>query len=351
LQTVHESPRSAKVPAVKAIDLFAGAGGLSLGLRNAGCEVECAVELDAAACRSYEALHGHEPRRADVREVDLRSFRGRLDVLAGGPPCQPFSSGGKRLGADDPRNGLPALLNAVAQARPATVLIENVVGISAPSRRRYLVAVVRALEQLGYGVTSRVLDAADYGVPQHRRRLFLIGLRGGGSFTFPAPTHGPGRRQAWLTAGDVVSAQQSKGEPCQSPVVYARRPVVRPSPYSGLLFNGSGRPVDLSAPSRTILASAGGNKTHFVDTLGIVPAYHRHLLNGGEPRVGSVDGARRLSVLESALLQSFPEGTEFHGTPTQRYRQVGNAVPPLLAQAVGEALTRHLAERGVRAAA
>jgi len=330
---------------VRVIDLFCGAGGLSLGLRSAGFEVVLAADLDPAARRSYETMHGTRPLGGDVADLDLRRFRGQVDLLAGGPPCQPFSSGGARLSARDPRNGFPSLLNAVAQTLPTAVLIENVVGLSAPSRRRYLVWVITTLERLGYGVTSRVLDAADYGVPQHRRRLFVIGLRGGGAFLFPHPTHGSGRSRPWIASGDVVSLTRPNGAPCRSPVVYARRPHLRPSAYSGLLFNGSGRPIDLATPGKTILASAGGNKTHFVDTHGVVLEYHHHLLGGGRPRTGHVEGARRLSVLESALLQSFSENSTFVGTPTQRYRQVGNAVPPLLAKAVGQALRAQLAER------
>jgi DNA (cytosine-5)-methyltransferase 1 len=126
-------------------------------------------------------------------------------------------------------------------------------------------------------------------------------------------------------------------------VTYAKRPQLRPSPYDGLLFNGGGRPIDLSAPARTILASAGGNKTPFYDVGEVVPLYHEHLRSGGTPREGRVPAARRLTVAECAALQSFPEDMVFVGTRSSQYTQVGNAVPPLLAEAIGRAVAAALA--------
>jgi DNA (cytosine-5)-methyltransferase 1 len=104
------------------------------------------------------------------------------------------------------------------------------------------------------------------------------------------------------------------------------------------MFNGGGRPIDLSVPCHTILAAAGGNKTHFFDTLGLVPAYHAHLAKGGKPRTGTLNGGRRLTVEESALLQTFDPSIRFAGSRSSRYTQIGNAVPPLLAEVLGQAL-------------
>jgi DNA (cytosine-5)-methyltransferase 1 len=131
---------------------------------------------------------------------------------------------------------------------------------------------------------------------------------------------------------------RSFGDPNPAIVTYARKPDLRPRPYDGLLFNGGGRPIDLAAPARTILASAGGNKTPFVDTENIVPPYHAYLLAGGVPRKGRVPGARRITVAESAALQTFPRNTYFAGPRSAQYTLVGNAVPPGLAQAVATAL-------------
>lgn len=205
-------------------------------------------------------------------------------------------------------------------------------------------------DDLDYHVEAKTLDAADYGVPQHRQRMFIVGMRGPG-FRFPRPTHGPDQKRAWRTAGDVLTVE-AVGDHNPSIVTYAKNPDLRPSPFDGLLFNGGGRPINLAAPARTILASAGGNKTAFVDTLGVVPKYHSTLWNAakGKPRgdyrdavrVGLVPGARRITVAESAALQTFPDGMKFHGRRSSQYTQVGNAVPPALAAAVGRALVRAL---------
>jgi DNA (cytosine-5)-methyltransferase 1 len=330
-----------------AIDLFAGAGGLSLGLAAAGFDVALASEWVADACASYEAHHPGTPVRDDdlrvlLQDGTLSRLRGQIDLVAGGPPCQPFSTGGKRLAGEDPRDGVPMFLEAVQQVQPRAVLLENVAGLTSPARRPYLRGIVTALATLGYQVAEpTVLTAADFGVPQIRRRLLVVGRRDD-TFRFPEPTHGPGRPRPWVTAGDVLDPAQVVGEPNPAIVTYARNPQTRPSAYDGLLCNGGGRPIDLTRPARTILASAGGNKTPFLDTLGVVPGYHRHLLAGGQPRHGEVPGARRITVAEAAMLQSFPPGLAFAGSRSSQYRQVGNAVPPLLAAAVGRALADHL---------
>lgn len=128
------------------------------------------------------------------------------------------------------------------------------------------------------------------------------------------------------------------GDANASKVFYAKKPDLRPSPYDGQLFNGGGRPINLSVPSHTILASAGGNKTHFIDTLNLVPQYHSELMRGGKPRQGILNGGRRLTPEESALLQSFPPTMRFFGSRSSRYAQIGNAVPPVLAEALGRAI-------------
>lgn len=327
---------------MRMIDLFCGAGGLSLGLESAGFHTVLAVDRYADACRTYADLFPQVDLRCQaIEEVDLRPFRGQVELLAGGPPCQPYSSGGKRLGADDQRDLLPAFLSAVETVRPPVFLMENVEGLQTGERRRYLIDLLHTVRSLGYWVDWRVLNAVDYGVPQKRRRLFIVGSRVG-PFRFPLPSCGRSAQPRLPKAGDFLAAGRMIGEPNPSKVSYAKNPDLRPSPYDGHLFNGGGRPVDLEGACPTILASAGGNKTPFIDTLDEVPRYHAELMSGRPPRTGALPGGRRLTIEECALIQTFPDGTRFHGARSSQYSQIGNAVPPLLAHHLGANLARLL---------
>ena len=189
-----------KVPlmtSARAIDLFAGAGGLSLGLSEAGFRVVAAVESDPDASASYRAQHarlGEEPQvfEGDICTVDFRPFRGHIDVVAGGPPCQPWSLGGLRKGHGDPRDGFPQFARALFEIAPSAFLLENVAGLVRGDTRPDFDRLVEVLagelplsellgdtvgpgDRLGYDVSWRVLNAADYGVPQSRQRLFVVG--------------------------------------------------------------------------------------------------------------------------------------------------------------------------------
>lgn len=325
------------------LDVFAGAGGLSTGLAEAGFEVVGGVERDRDACETFAKAHpSAEVVEGDVGRVPLRRWRDEVEVVAGGPPCQPWSTGGKRLGPADARDGWPAYLRVLDEVRPRAFVAENVAGLASRARRAHLDALLGELAARGFVVTSRLVDAAGYGVPQHRHRLVVVGVRGGPGYRFPEAGYGPGRPRPWVAAGSVVGIE-ALGVPNPSAVTYARRPDLRADPYGGHLYNGGGRPLDLARPARTLLASMGGNKTPWVDTAGVVPGYHAHLVAGGQPRAGLVPGARRITVEEAALLQTFPPATAFAGARSSRYRQVGNAVPPALARAVGAALAAHLA--------
>lgn len=324
------------------LDLFAGCGGLSRGLAAAGFEIAAAVEWDADACASFAKAHpGTDLYEGDLAATPLRHLRGAVHVVVGGPPCQPWSSGGKRLGAVDPRDGWPAFLRVLDEVRPAAFLAENVAGLAAGGRGGAYRALLEELAQRDFEVAAQVVNAADVGVPQRRARLILVGLRTGRRFEFPAPSHGPSTDRPWRAAGEVIGPCPI-GAPNPSIVTYARAPDLRPNPYDGHVFNGGGRPIDLAQPAPTLLASMGGNKTPWVDTAGVVPAYHAHLSAGGPPRRGRVPGARRLTVEEAARLQSFPPGTELAGRRSSCYRQVGNAVPPRMAEVLGRRLLDQL---------
>lgn len=325
---------------IEAFDLFAGAEGLTLGFKEAGICTVGAVELNADSAETFQ-LHTPCPDliNADIRKINLSHYQGKVELVYGGPPCQPFSSGGLRASINDQRNMVPYFIRAVRQIQPSAFLMENVPGLAVGERRNYLQYIIAELELEGFHVTWKVLKAADYGVPQKRRRLFIVGLKDR-RFTFPPETHGPKGEIPYVSVGCEL-----KGEHNSSKVTYAKKPDLRPSPYDGLLFNGGGRPINLLEPSHTILASAGGNKTHFFDEVYLVPSYHRHLMSGGKPYEGSLPGGRRLTVSESAVLQSFPKGMVFKGHQSSQYRQVGNAVPPRLAAVIGSTIVKQLSTK------
>jgi DNA (cytosine-5)-methyltransferase 1 len=320
----------------RSVDLFAGAGGLSLGLKMAGWETIAASDFDAAACATYRRnFPGVQMLEGDVRSVDWSAFRGQVELVAGGPPCQPFSVAGNQRASNDARDMIPEFIRAVREMQPPLFLMENVGGLVASRNFAYFDAKLQELRDLNYSVRYSVLNSAHFGVPQERLRVIVIGSRMQDP-TFPVPTHGTSQCP-FVPARDAIY-NSPVDEPNAAIVTYAKTPVIRPSPWAGMLVNGGGRPIDLDSPSQTIPASAGGNRTHIVDQQGVLLEYHSYLLSGGTPREGIVPGVRRLTVRESASLQSFPHSFYFEGKKSAQYRQVGNAVPPLLGKAVGTSL-------------
>jgi len=327
---------------MKALDLFSGPGGLSLGMKYADIEPIACVEKNKDAVSTYDA---HTPDAehycSDIRSISFERYRGLVDIVFGGPPCQPFSTGGLRRGTADTRNMFPEFMRVLKEVRPAAFLAENVPGLATRNRVQYLAELLNEFEALGFNVSWNVVSAADYGVPQKRRRLIIVGMKKG-TFWFPKPTHGPDTNIPHVASGRVIDKVSPLGEPPDCPVIYAKCPDPRRSPYAGHVYNGGGRPIDLSAPCHTLLASAGGYKTHWIDTMDIAPDYSAHLMAGGAPRDGAVPGARRMTLEESALIQTFPADMWFAGSRSSQYTQVGDAVPPMLAHALGTALRRQL---------
>jgi DNA (cytosine-5)-methyltransferase 1 len=327
---------------MKAIDLFSGPGGMTVGMKRAGFLPIASIDNKTDAVETYSRHTPEAEHYCDnIREISFAKYRGKAEVVFGGPPCQPFSTGGLRKGTSDPRNMMPEFLRVIDEVHPKAFVIENVPGLASKSRIEYLLQLLRELHGLGYMVSWRILLAADYGVPQKRKRLFIVGMRNT-SFWFPKPTHGSAAAKSHVPAGSVISIENPLGTPPNCPVIFAKYPDPRRSPYAGHVYNGGGRPIDLQAPCHTVLASAGGYKTHWVDTQNIAPAYTKHLLNGGQPWCGEVPGARRMTIQESVLIQSFPKTMVFAGKLSSQYTQVGNAVPPLLAEALGTALIAQL---------
>lgn len=326
---------------MKLVDLFSGAGGLSLGQKLAGFEVKACVELNKDAMNTY-ALHEQSATHynQDVRTIDFSIYEGKIDIVSGGPPCQPFSIGGLRKSSDDSRDMLPEFVRALKEIKPGAFIMENVPGLIMKKTRAYFDWVIYELREAGYQVNWSILNAADYGVPQKRKRLFIIGSREK-ILLFPKPTHGIDLEKKHVGTFDVLG-NSPIGEAPNCPVKFAKNPDLRPSPYAGHVYNGGGRPIDPVGPCHTIIAASGGHKTHWIDTLGVAKEYHEHLKNGGQPWDGEVQGARRLSVEESAIIQTFPKGMIFTGARSAQYKQVGDAVPPLLAAAIAKAVREQL---------
>lgn len=311
LSLLNREIRPAGQRDLRAVDLFAGCGGLALGFEAAGFDTH-GFELLPDACATYRRNLG-----GMCTEVELTSTTDlpRADVVIGGPPCQPFSVGGRQLGLADARDGFPIFISAVERLRPRAFMFENVRGL-VYRNRWYLDEIVSALEGFGYQLEMRMLNAKQFGVPQNRERVFVVGHQGG--FRFPEPI--PARP---ITAGEAL-AELAEQIPAESKFLTASMDayVARYETASKCV-----RPRDLhlDRPARTLtcrnLAGATGDM-------------HRIRLADGR--------RRRLTTREAARLQSFPDWFEFVGGETSTFNQIGNAVPPLLALHVAGALREHL---------
>jgi DNA (cytosine-5)-methyltransferase 1 len=325
-----------------AISLYSGAGGLDLGFSRAGFEALWAVDNDRWAVQTYNQNLANTAVCADVLEVDPPSGLSP-DVIIGGPPCQGFSVIG-RMNPKDPRSQhVNHFFDVVEHLLPKAFVMENVKALGAAPRwsqiREQLLSRAR---DLGFETSLWLLNAQDYGVPQSRERMFLVGVR-----DIPAERPTPTSKESPRTVRQALSTLPSFGalgneQRCTAKVIPAQRPIMRPSPYKGsLLFNGSGRVLDLDAPAKTLPASMGGNATPILDQLELeigadpwVVDYHRRLLASGKPARIAPPRMRRITVEEAAVLQTFPPGWQFCGPRVAQYRQIGNAVPPVLAEAV-----------------
>jgi len=382
---------------MKTIELFAGAGGLGLGVSAAGFDPELVVEWDHFCCqtlRENKAVGLGRPAgwplyEGDVRDLDFRKFEGQVDLVSGGPPCQPFSIGGKHKGYTDSRDMFPQAVRAVREAKPKAFIFENVKGLTRETFSSYFEYVrlqltypeferrsgedwgqhLARLEQhhtfgsrcgLTYQLLTRVLNAADYGVPQKRERVFFVGFRSDLNvhWSFPEPTHShdsliwsqcvsgdywerhgvergdrstpprsesrakklahPPRPKPWLTVRDAISDLPPPSTHGQLNKFMNHRLQPGARTYPG----HTGSPLD--EPAKTLKAGDHG-----------VP--------GGENMLVSPDGlVRYFTVRESARLQTFPDEFVFLGSWSETMRQLGNAVPVRLATVVAEAVASEL---------
>jgi DNA (cytosine-5)-methyltransferase 1 len=349
------------------ISLFSGAGGLDLGLEQAGCRCVYASDIDEDAVRTLEANRGFrtgsdEPAFADayIGQADIRQLtaddilskaglvRGDVPLLTGGPPCQSWSSAGHQHGFKDPRGQVfDDFVRLAGELGVRWLLLENVRGLltaRGPDGQpgSALTYVRKQLLREGFQTVVSLLNAADYGVPQRRVRLFIVGFRTGDPPLPPGATHAKAPdliepKKPWVTLGEALSAlpapakheiQQPSGrlaadlarvEPGRGLKSPGKRERTRPGGHWG--YKQGAFVADLAQSARTVTANAQQDWVR-------------------DPE----HGLRRLCPRECAALQGFPEGWVFEGGRATQYRLIGNAVPPPLARALGASLLRHSRE-------
>jgi DNA (cytosine-5)-methyltransferase 1 len=325
---------------------------MDVGFIRAGFNVVCASDIDKNACLTYEVNHpGITIKCGDIHQflADMHIFEG-IDIVFGGPPCQGFSVAGK-MNPDDPRSQLLwVFMKVVELTKPRAFICENVKALATLEKwSEVRQKLFRISSQLGYTYRLVVLNSSDFGVPQSRERMFLIGFRDIKDVSNLEAQFLSRKKQA-PTVRDIVlplgiAGSESNKRICNAKVTIAAKPVMRRSPYAGMLFNGQGRPLNPDNYSCALHASMGGNKTPIIDEehcyfggKSWVECYHTHLMKGGKPL--PFDAApkrlRRLTVDEALRLQTFPHNYKFIGGQSSVYRQVGNAVPCDLAQVVAE---------------
>ena len=378
---------------MKSVELFAGAGGLALGVTLAGFESLAVVEWDKWACdtirenkrRDFPLVRDWPLWEGDVRSFDWRALPEDIDLLAGGPPCQPFSMGGKHKANGDKRDMFPATVDVVRTLRPKAFIVENVKGLTRSSFANYYQYILLQLEfpevarkpeedwadhlkrlqgektsgalhgsGLTYNVVPTLVNAADHGVPQKRERVFIVGFRAdlGVEWSFPAPTHG-------LDA--LLHAQWETGEYWERHgVPRSARPALPTGMAARIRKLGYLIDPPREKPWRTVrdaLADVGDPRQSggdflnhvFQDGARVYPGHTGspldlpaktlkagdHGVPGGENMMVLEDGrVRYFTVRESARLQTFPDGYIFHGSWTETMRQLGNAVPVILGRKV-----------------
>ncbi len=382
---------------MKAVELFAGAGGLGMGISKSGFKPVRVVEWDRWCCDTIRenrkagnnaVRSWPEPVEGDVRDVDFCPLRGRVDLVSGGPPCQPFSLGGKHRAQGDSRDMWSEAVRVVREVEPRAFIFENVKGLTRASFATYLAYVVHQLtypeidrregeewaehlarlEQhhtadhhsgLKYNVVHRVLNAADYGVPQRRERVVFVGFRADTdvAWSFPEKTHSLDallwrqcrtnkywdRHKVALLDRGLDCRLHERGmrlltAPSEKPWRTVRDALADlPEPHDGpdvAVLNHRYQPGARAYPGHT-----GSPLDEAAKTLkaGV------HGVPGGENMLARPDGTvRYFTVRESARLQTFPDDYRLHGSWTEAMRQLGNAVPVELARVIGKNVAKHL---------
>lgn len=345
------------------IDLFSGVGGLSLGFRMAGYDVLMANEIDFSIADAYKKNHPETKMiNADITSVDISAifapYKDRVDVVIGGPPCQGFSQKGKRKTINDPRNFLfRYFFEVVKYVSPKFFVIENVPNILTAEDGYFKQEIAELFSSIGYNINSKVLNAADYGVPQNRHRAFIVGNRFELDFQFPQPV---GKKVTiWDAISDLNYLNSGEGEETSA---YRFPPH---SEYQRRLRGDSKLVHNHIATKHSLLAL---KKLELIPPEGDKSALPKELLtksiySGTWCRMRTQEQSvtittrfdtpssgqfthpflnRAITVREAARIQSFPDDFVFYGSKGSQMKQVGNAVPPLLANAIAKTIKTYL---------
>ncbi len=343
------------------IDLFSGCGGLSKGFMNAGYEVLLGIDHDKDSLKTFQANHeGSQVLNLDLFVMsNIKKIKQALkgvspDVIVGGPPCQGFSLTGTR-NFDDKRNQLYlSMIEAVKELKPKAFLIENVPGVARLYGGKVKDEIISRLTKLGYTVSMQILTAANFGVPQIRKRLVFVGTRNS-EFIFPEPILKPENYITTLEAiGDLPSREKEFGEELSS---YSKEPK---TDYQKSMRGKQKKLYNHVATNHTDLVKyiisqvpEGGNHKDLPEGVGgnrkfneAWTRYHSkkpsRTIDTGHRNHFHYKYNRVPTVRENARLQSFPDDFIFMGTRTSQNRQVGNAVPPLMAYAIAKQLKKYL---------
>lgn len=344
---------------MKAISLFSGAGGLDVGFKRAGFDIVWANDFDKDACETYKRNIGTHIQYGDIDHLKYELFNQyrEVDVVLGGPPCQGFSVAGK-MDIHDPRSKhIWTFAEIVEKLQPQAFIMENVKALGQLKKWKPLRnELLQKFRNAGYMTHHIIVNASEFNVPQSRERVFFIGFKGNASIIpdlkamlTPYESNSPTVREA-LGVLDKAGTGNNKSL-CKAKITIAKNPVMRKSPYAGMLFNGLGRPVKIDGYCATLPASMGGNKTPIIDEEALynekenwVEYYHKNILKGEEPLPYQVAPRRlrRLTIEEAAILQTFPIDYQFSGSQSSIFKQIGNAVSCNLAYAIASMLATSL---------
>ena len=348
---------------IKAVSLFSGAGGMDVGFEKAG--IDFANEIDKISAQTYSTNHPNtEIVVDDINNIydRLESYAG-TDIVFGGPPCQGFSVIGKMNPEDERSQLIWSFLKVVEIIRPKAFVMENVKALAAISKWRDVrEEYIHRAYELGYGCVPFIVNAAEYGTPQKRERVFFIGIRDDYSFEQKMwdnireqQRKAPVIRELFKDLGPAGTEKNPRT--CNAKITFAVRPVIRRIPYDCLMFNGIGRPIDPDGYSRTITASAGGNMTLIVDEKFLhdptadnwIQEYYDKVINKEIiPEFKEApERLRRLTIRETMRLQTFPDNYVFCGPKSSVYKQLGNAVPCEMAKTIAVAVSNYISSNNI----